>query len=71
MDKETQYDADMSVLVTALALTDSEPLIVHSPLMQGKPSARIELRFQLYAYVGTTEVYKNTGRIVMASFDYA
>src|SRR5436305_10297510 len=66
---ETFFDVDAD-MDTPAGPANSVPVANSAPVKSTARKVRKELGFQLYAYVGTTEVYQNTGQIVMASFDF-
>jgi len=73
-DDETFFDVDVDADTdTPAGPTNSAPAPVanSAPVKSTARKVRKELGFQLYAYVGTTEVYQNTGQIVMALFDFS
>ena len=84
--KKAQLKTSQSQLPSTGVSDDELPVVVpvvpaaevEGTKKSAKPSAkppakppRVELGYQLYAYVGDREVYSNAGQIVMATFNYA
>ena len=80
--RKTQLGASQSQLPSIELFDDELPLVSSVPAAMRikvaeeftKPLAkppRVELGYQLYAWVGDREVYSNAGQIVMATFNYA